>query len=137
VVVSEASELFSTSSKRLAPSSTVQERMLLAARSLTAMKHAPPAPPTPILQREPVSSDLAPFTVIHSSSADFSPTTRKDSLELTIVPMSPASARKVYKAAKKTRSVTQIILKDSGSFAGANTLASYEVAGVAMPPHGL
>jgi hypothetical protein len=51
VAVSEASELFSSPSKRLAPYSTIQDRMLLAAHSLTDMKNAPTAPPTPILQR--------------------------------------------------------------------------------------
>jgi hypothetical protein len=112
VAVSEASELFSSPSKRLAPYRTIQDRMLLAAHSQTVMKNAPTAPPTPILQRVSTPEDLAPFTVTHSAYADYSPSTCVDTLELSTAPISPTPIRKVYRAGKKTRSVTQIILKD-------------------------
>ncbi len=87
--------------------------MLLAGHSLMAMKNAPPASHTSVLQRVSTSLDLAPFTVTHSSYADYSPITRVDSLGLTTAPMSPTPARKVYKAANKSRSVTQLIFSCS------------------------
>jgi hypothetical protein len=101
VAVLEAFELFSSPSKRLAPYSTIQDRMLLAAHSLTAMKNAPPAPPTSVLHRVSAIEDLATFTVTRSSYADYSPSTYVDTLELSTAPMSPTPVRKVYKAAKK------------------------------------
>jgi len=48
--------------------------------------------------------------------------------------MSPTLARKVYKAAKKSISVTQLILMDAGSHAVAKSSAHFEVAGSAMSP---
>jgi len=47
--------------------------------------------------------------------------------------MSPTLGKKVYKAAKKSRSVTQLILMDAGSHAGATTYAQVEAVGLAMP----
>jgi hypothetical protein len=63
-----------------------------------------------------------------------SPTARTDSRDLSTVPMSPTLGKKVYKAAKKSRSVTQLILMDAGSHAGATTYAQVEAVGLAMPP---
>jgi len=87
--------------------------MMLATHSLTTMNKTPPAPHTPVLQKVSTTKELAPFTVTHSSYAESSPTTRVDTMGLPTTPMSPTLARKVYKAANKSRSVTQLIFSCS------------------------
>jgi len=72
--------------------------------------------------------------VTHSSYTESSPTARVDSLGFPTVPMSPTLGRKVHKAAKKSRSVTQLILMDAGSHAMATTSTKIEAVGLAMPP---
>jgi len=108
--------------------------MLLAAQSLSALKNSPPAPNTPFLLRVSGPSNLAPFTMTHSSYAKSSPTTRVDTVGLPTAPASPTLPRKVYRATKKSRSVTQLILMDAGSHTVANPSAPIEVAGSTMPP---
>jgi hypothetical protein len=52
--------------------------------------------------------------------------------------MSPSAAKKLYKVARKSRSVTQLVLVDEVSHAITHpdipTFASVEVASFAMPP---
>jgi len=134
VVVSDVSELFTNPSKKLATSSSFQDRMMFAAHSLSALKNSPPAPNTPFLLRVSGPSNLAPFTMTHSSYAKSSPTTRVDTVGLPTAPASPTLPRKVYRATKKSRSVTQLILMDAGSHTVANPSAPIEVAGSTMPP---
>jgi hypothetical protein len=132
VAVSDISDLFPTPSKKLNPPNTTQDRMILAAHSLSALKHSPAAPTTPFLLRVSGPADLAPFTLANSSVAESSPSSRMDSVGLqnSTVPLS----RKVYKAAKKSSSVTQLLLLDADSTAEANNSAPLEAAGLAKPP---
>jgi hypothetical protein len=89
------SELFTNPSKKLATSSSFQDRMMFAAHSLSALKNSPPAPNTPILQKVSSAKDLVPFSVTQSSYAESSPTTKVDTMGLQTALMSPTSARKV------------------------------------------
>jgi hypothetical protein len=134
MVVLEVSDLFPIPSKKLATSSSYQDRMLLAAHSLSALRNSPPTPTTPVFPTAPLVKDFAPFSVTHSSYAESSPTARVETMGFPTVPMSPTLGRRVYKAAKKSRSVTQLILMDAGSHAVATTSAQIEAAGLAMPP---
>jgi len=140
MAVSEISDLFPLPSKKFASVGSYEDQMMKAAQSLSALMESPPAPTTPIFHTSPL--------VTHSTFAESSPTARNDSRDLSTVPMSPTLGKKVYKAGKKSRSVTQLILMDAGSppgtstshagasisHAGATTSAQVEVAGLAMPP---
>jgi len=108
--------------------------MMLAAHSLSALKNSPPTPNTPVLQKVSSAKDLIPFSVTHSSYAESSPTTRVVTIGLQTAPMSPTLGRKVYKATKKSKSVTQLILMDAGSHAVAKSFAHFEAAGSVIPP---
>jgi hypothetical protein len=132
VVVSDISDLFPNPSKKLNMPNTTQDRMSLAAHSLSALKNSPTAPTTPFLLRVSGPSNLAPFTLAQSSVAESSPTTRVDSVGLQ--PSTMPLSRKVYKAGKKSRSVTQLLLLEAESLAVANTSAPLEAASFAMPP---
>jgi hypothetical protein len=134
MAVSEVSDLFPIHSKKLATSSSYQDRMMLAAHSLLALKNSPPAPTTPIFPTAPLVKDFVLFSVTHSSYAESSPTPRVETMGFLTVPMSPTLGRKVYKAAKKSRSVTQLILMDAGSHPVATTSVQIEAAGLAMLP---
>jgi len=134
MVVSEVSDLFPIPSKKLATSSSYQDRMLLAAHSLSALRNSPSAPTIPIFPTAPLVKDFVPFFVTHYSYAESSPTARVETMGFPPVPMSPTLGRKVYKAAKKSRSVTQLILMDASSHAVATTSAQIEAVGLAMPP---
>jgi hypothetical protein len=134
MAVSEVADLFPIPSKKLATSSSYQDRMLLAAHSLSALRNSPPAPTTPIFTAAPPVKEFVPFSVAHSSYAESSPTDRVDTMGFSSVPMSPTLGRKVYKAAKKSRSITQLILMDAGSPVVATTSAPIEAAGLTMPP---
>jgi len=117
--------------KKLATSSCFQDRMMFAAHSFSALKNSP------VLQKVSSTKDLVPFSVTHSSYAESSPTTRVDTMGLQTAPMSPTLGRKVYKTAKKSRSVTQLILMDAGSHAVAKSSADFEATGSAIPPQDL
>jgi len=93
-----------------------------------------PAPNTPVLQKVSSAKDLVPFSVTQSSYAESSPTTRVDTMGLQTAHMSPTLAMKVYKAVKKSRSVTQLILMDADSHVVAKSSTHFEAAGSAMPP---
>lgn len=60
--------------------------------------------------------------------------TRVGTIGLQTAPASPTLGRKAYKAAKKSRSVTQLILMDVGSHVVAKSFAHFEAAGSAIPP---
>lgn len=107
---------------------------MLAAHSLSALKNSPPTPNTPIFPMASLVKDFVPFSVTHSSYAESSLAARVDSMGFPAVPMSLTLGRKVYKATKKSRSVTQLILMDAGSHAVATTSAQIEAAGLVMPP---
>jgi hypothetical protein len=106
MAVSEVFDLFPIPSKKLATSSSYQDRMLLAAHSLSALRNSPPAPTTPIFPTASLVKDFVLFSVVHSSFAESSPTARVETMAFPTVLMSPTLGRKVYKAAKKSRSVT-------------------------------
>jgi hypothetical protein len=108
--------------------------MLLVAHSLSVLRNFPPAPTTPIVTTAPPIKEFVPFSVAHSSYIESSPTDRVDTMGFSSVPMSPTLGRKVYKAAKKSRSITQLILMDTGSPAVATTSAPIEAIGLTMPP---
>jgi len=132
VAVSDISDLFPKPSKKLNMPNTTQDRMTLAAQSLSALKNSPAAPTTPFMLRVSGPSDLAPFTLAQSSVAESSPSTRVDTVGL--LPSTAPLSRKVYKAGKKSRSVTQLLLLEAESLAVANTSAPLEAASFAMPP---
>jgi hypothetical protein len=73
MVVSKVSELFSPSLKRFASPRSLQDRMILAAQSLTALKNSPPAPD--VLHTVGVASRSFPQELPHFTSPKFSLTT--------------------------------------------------------------
>jgi hypothetical protein len=126
MAISEICDLFHVPSKNIATGSSQEDRMLLAAHSLSSLRKSPPAPTTPVFLTAPL--------VTHSSFAESSPLARVESMGFSTAPMSHTLGKKVYKVAKKSRSVTQLILMDAGSLAVATTSAEVEAAGLAMPP---
>jgi hypothetical protein len=48
--------------------------------------------------------------------------------------MPSSVSKKVFKAARKSRSITQLFLMDDNSQAGYQTITSPEAIGLAMPP---
>lgn len=107
---------------------------MMVAHSLFALRNSPLAPTTPVFTTAPPVTDFVPFFVAHSSYVETSPKDRVDTLGFSTVPMSHTLGRNVYKATKKSRSITQLILMDAGSPAVATTFAQIEVAGLTMPP---
>jgi hypothetical protein len=95
MAVSEISDLFPIPSKKIAIGSSQEDRMLLAAHSLSSLRESPPAPTTPIFPTTPL--------VTHSSFAKSSPPARVESMGFSTAPMSPTLGKKVYKAAKKIK----------------------------------
>ncbi|XP_062171088.1 uncharacterized protein LOC133876865 [Alnus glutinosa] len=125
VAVSEVSDLFSPPSKKLSNPHSLRDRMLFAAQSLTHMRNSPPAPVTPGTSPEFSLAASSPGLQEHISAAPPKP-------------LSPTIAKKFHKAARKSRSVTQLVLVDEVSHVDARvdvpTSASFEAAGSAMPP---
>lgn len=96
MAVSKISDLFPVPFKKIATGSSQEDRMLLAAHSLSSLRESSPAPTTPVLPTTPL--------VTHSSFAESSPLARVESMGFSTAPMSPTLEKKVYKAAKKSRS---------------------------------
>jgi hypothetical protein len=104
--------------------------MDLAAFSLVGLKHSPPA--TTILGH-------VLFNEPHISVSLPSPHTEMDISAGIQITSSPTEAKKVYKASRKPRSITQLVLVDnqhpaapgSGSDSAHPT---FEAAGSTMPP---
>ncbi len=99
--------------------------MLLAAQSLSSLRNSPPAPVTPGTTQE-------------ISLAASSPGLKDPLLAAPLEPLSPTAGKHFHKAARKSRSVTQLVLVDEVSHAITHpdipTFASVEVASFAMPP---
>jgi hypothetical protein len=99
--------------------------MFLAAQSLTSLRNSPP---TLGISGPPLDLSLATSSpgLISTHSANPSE------------PLSHSAGKKLYKAPKKSRSVTQLVLVDEIPCVDAHvdirTSASFEAAGSAMPP---
>jgi len=89
------------------------------------MRNSPPAP---------VTSGTSPEFSLAASS----PGMQEHISVAPPKPLSPTTAKKFHKAARKSRSVTQLVLVDEVSHVDARvdvpTSASFEAAGSAMPP---
>jgi hypothetical protein len=125
VAVSEVSDLFSPPSKKLSSSHGIRDCMLLAAQSLSSLRNSPLAPVTPGTTQE-------------ISLAASSPGLKDPLLAAPLEPLSPTAGKHFHKAARKSCSVTQLVLVDEVSHVNAHVAvsssASFEAAGSARPP---
>jgi hypothetical protein len=125
VAVSEVSDLFSPPSKKLSNPHSLRDRMVLAAQSLSHLRNSPPTLVTPGTSQE-------------FSLAACSPGLKEHMLAAPPEPLPPTAAKHFHKAARKSRSVTQIVLVDEISHVDAHvaipTSASFEANGSAMSP---
>jgi len=125
VAVSEVSDLFFPPSKKQSSSLGIRDRMLLAAQSLSSLRNSPPAPVTPGTTQE-------------LSLAASSPGSKDPLLAASLELLSSSAGKQFHKAARKTRSVTQLVLVDEVSHVDAHVAvsssASFEAAGSARPP---
>jgi hypothetical protein len=106
--------------------------------SLTALKNSPPAPTT-FFTTIVAPSSSAPDQNVFTNPVSLTPAAAVSQLdhfspfnEPTAI--MPSSVSKVFKAARKSKSITQLFLMDDSSQAGYQTTTSPEATGLAMPP---
>jgi hypothetical protein len=109
---------------------SLNDRMEMAALSLTSLKQSPPATTVlgPVLFNEP-----------HISVSLPSPHTEMDISAGIQITSSPTEAKKVYKASRRPCSVTQLVLVDDQHLAAPSSgsdsdHSTFEAAGSTMPP---